>query len=67
MFKSKLHIALFSLLFLSIAPNCKSQISTFQEAFEQKQIDRDKREAELAKKRADSERRANENKKATPF
>ena len=36
-------------------------------AFEQKQIDRDKREAELAKKRADSERRANENKKATPF
>jgi len=34
-----LHIALFSLLFLSIAPNCKSQISTFQEAFEQKQID----------------------------
>ena len=36
-------------------------------AFEQKQIDRDKREADLAKKRADSERRANENKKATPF
>ncbi len=36
-------------------------------AFEQKQIDRDKREADLAKKRADSEKRANENKKATPF
>ena len=39
MFKSKLHIALFSLLFLSITNNCRSQISTFQEAFEQKQID----------------------------
>lgn len=36
-------------------------------AFEQKQIDRDKREADLAKKRADSEKRANENKKATSF
>ena len=40
MIKSKLHIALFSLLFLSISSNCKSQISSFQEAFDQKQIDR---------------------------
>ena len=36
-------------------------------AFEQKQIDRNKREADLSKKRADSVKRANDNKKATPF
>lgn len=39
MFKSKLHIVLFSLLFLSIGKPTFSQLSIFQEAFEQKKID----------------------------
>ena len=39
MLTSKLHIALFSLLFLSIGPSAFSQLHIFQEAFEQKKID----------------------------
>lgn len=39
MFKSKLHIALFSLLFLSTGNHCFSQIAIFQNALEQKQYD----------------------------
>ena len=35
--------------------------------FEQKQLDEAKREADLEKRRSDSENRAKENKKATPF
>lgn len=38
MLKSKLHIALFSLLFLSIGQSAFSQLPIFQEAFEQKKI-----------------------------
>lgn len=40
MYKSKLHIALFSLLFLGISNLSFAQLSNFQEAFGQKQIDR---------------------------
>ena len=39
MLKSKLPIILFSLLFIGITTNAWSQLSTFQEAIEQKQID----------------------------
>ena len=38
MLTSKLHIALFSLLFLSISQSAFSQLNLFQEAFEQKKI-----------------------------